>query len=45
MNAGDKLECAVGWQEGTLKGTIRLSPSISCCGGMFVAKLRKIPQK
>lgn len=41
LDATKGLNCAVGWKEGTLKGTLRFSPSISCCGGMFIAKLKK----
>lgn len=31
----------LGFAESELKGTIRVLPSISCCGGMYIAKLIK----
>ena len=41
LDAGKELKTSIAWREGSCKGTIRLSPSVSCCGGMFVAKLKK----
>jgi hypothetical protein len=41
LDAGKNLKTSIGWKEGRLEGTIRLSPSVSFCGGMFVAKLLK----
>lgn len=40
-DASKGFKCSVGWKEGKLKGTLRFSPSVSCCGGMFIGKLTK----
>jgi 16S rRNA C967 or C1407 C5-methylase (RsmB/RsmF family) len=41
MDATIGFKCSVGWREGKIKGTLRFSPSISSCGGMFIAKIRR----
>jgi hypothetical protein len=41
LDASEGLVCSVGWKEGKLKGTLRFSPSISLCGGMFISKIGK----
>ena len=45
LDALEGQHCAVAWRPGHLRETIRLSPLVSRCGGMFIAKLRKLPFK
>jgi hypothetical protein len=41
MDASEGLVCSVAWGEGKLRGTLRFSPSVSLCGGMFISKIGK----
>ena len=40
LSAFDKL-AEFGFVESKLRGTVRVLPSVSCCGGMYIAKLAK----